>query len=320
MTVDPPIEYIAEKLNCSVSLFAPRQEGAVQLILGQDNRHLFPVPIASSRDRIFSIQLLKSCLAGGLLYHGALGGGWKSRRGLSARSSGFKSEEEEAVTKGDIELELSSESVKPAKSAAAAATAATTAASAAMAATAARPAAQPAHREDEQAGGGHKSVEREAAPDGYMKLELLSEILHRVEDKAAKSAAMAVSTAAAATAAGPAVQSVHKKWRQIGGGHKPEEESPDGPSRKKKRRQARQDGGEDNAGGGDGGGDCNGGGGHYSVLSEARSRMRRYLNWGGWQRHWGSYDVPQSDMALHSVPMESEKKALATSASTPEKE
>jgi hypothetical protein len=199
-------------------------------------------------------------------------------------SSGFKSEEEEAATEGNVELELSSERVKPAKSAAAAATAATTAA------TAARLAAQPAHKNDEQAGSGHKSVEREAAPDGYMKLELLSEILHRVEDKAAKSAAMVVLTAVATTAARPAVQSAHKKWRQTGGGHKPEEESPNGPSRKRKRRQARQDGGEDNAGGD---------GGHYSVLSEVRSRVRRYLNWGGWQRRWGSYDVPQSDVALH---------------------
>jgi hypothetical protein len=63
--------------------------------------------------------------------------------------------------------------------------------------------------------------------------------------------------------------------------------------------------------------DC---GGDYSVLSEARSRVKRYLNWGGWQRRWGSYDVPQSDVALHSVPMEPEKKALASSASTPAKE
>jgi hypothetical protein len=219
---------------------------------------------------------------------------------------------------------------KTAKSAAAAATAATTAA------TAARPAAQPAHKNDEQAGSGHKSVEREAAPDGYMKLELLSEILHRVEDKVAKSAAMAVSTAAAATAAGPAIQSAHKKWKQIGGGHKPEEESSDGPSRKRRRRQACQDGGEDDGSGdcgdcsdcgncgdcGDCGncGDCSDCGGHYSVLSEARSRVRRHLNWGGWQRRWGSYDVPQSDVALHSVLMEPEKQALASSASTPAKE
>jgi hypothetical protein len=89
MTADPPMESIADKLDFPVSLFAPRQEGAVQLILGEDNRHLFPVPIASSRDRIFSLQLWKSHLTGGLLYHGALGGGWKSRRGLSARSSGL---------------------------------------------------------------------------------------------------------------------------------------------------------------------------------------------------------------------------------------
>jgi hypothetical protein len=89
MTADPPMESIANKLEIPVPLFAPRQEGAVQLILGEDNWHLFPVPIASSRDRVFSLQLWKSRLTGGLLYHGALGGGWKSRRGLSARSSGM---------------------------------------------------------------------------------------------------------------------------------------------------------------------------------------------------------------------------------------
>jgi hypothetical protein len=83
------MEAIADKLEFPVSLFAPRQEGAVQLILGEDNRHLFPLPIVSSRDRIFSLQLWRSRLTGGLLYHGALAGGWKSRRGLSARSTGL---------------------------------------------------------------------------------------------------------------------------------------------------------------------------------------------------------------------------------------
>jgi hypothetical protein len=89
MTADPPMEAIADKLDFPVSLFAPRQEGAVQLILGEDNRHLFPLPIVSSMDRIFSIQLWRSRLTGGLLYHGALAGGWKSRQGLSTRSSGI---------------------------------------------------------------------------------------------------------------------------------------------------------------------------------------------------------------------------------------
>jgi hypothetical protein len=89
MTADPPMEALADKLEIPVPLFAPRQEGAVQLILGEDNRHLFPVPIASSRDRVFSLQLWKSRLTGGLLYHRALGGGGKSRRGLSARSNGM---------------------------------------------------------------------------------------------------------------------------------------------------------------------------------------------------------------------------------------
>jgi hypothetical protein len=83
------MESIADKLKIPVPMFAPRQEGAIQLILGEDNRHLCPVPIAWSKDKIFSIQLWKNRLTGGLLYHGSLGGGWKSRRGLSARSSGM---------------------------------------------------------------------------------------------------------------------------------------------------------------------------------------------------------------------------------------
>jgi hypothetical protein len=37
MTADPPMEAIADKLDFPVSLFAPRQEGAVQLILGESH-------------------------------------------------------------------------------------------------------------------------------------------------------------------------------------------------------------------------------------------------------------------------------------------
>jgi hypothetical protein len=70
------------------------------------------------------------------------------------------------------------------------------------------------------------------------------------------------------------------------------------------------------AGGGDGGAVS----GHYPDLNEARNRERRYLNWGGWQRRWGNYDIPQSDVALHNVPMEHERQALASSASAPAKE
>jgi hypothetical protein len=72
MTTDPPLEAIAEKLDFPPSVFTPRREGAVQLILGVDNRHLFPLPMVSSQDRVFSIQLWRSRLTGGMIYHGAL--------------------------------------------------------------------------------------------------------------------------------------------------------------------------------------------------------------------------------------------------------
>jgi hypothetical protein len=86
------------------------------------------------------------------------------------------------------------------------------------------------------------------------------------------------------------------------------------------------EGAEDNAGGGDGGrgGDCGGGGeaanGHYPDLNEARSRERRYLNWGPWYRRGGHYSVPQTDVALQNMPTEPERQMLENSASAPAKE
>jgi hypothetical protein len=79
------------------------------------------------------------------------------------------------------------------------------------------------------------------------------------------------------------------------------------------------EGAEDNAAAATSDGD-GGAGSHYPDLSEARSRERRYLSWVGWQRRWGNYVVPQHDVALHTVPMEPERQALASSASAPAKE
>jgi hypothetical protein len=88
------------------------------------------------------------------------------------------------------------------------------------------------------------------------------------------------------------------------------------------------EGAEDNAGGSDGdgggGGDCGGGGeaanGHYPDLNEARSRERRYLNWGPWYRRGSHYTVPQTDVALQDMPTEPERQMLENSASAPAKE
>jgi hypothetical protein len=77
------------------------------------------------------------------------------------------------------------------------------------------------------------------------------------------------------------------------------------------------EGEEDNAGGSGDGGAASG---HYPDLTEARSRERRYLIWGAWQRRRGNYNVPQNDVALHNVLMEPERQALASSASAPAKE
>jgi hypothetical protein len=85
-------------------------------------------------------------------------------------------------------------------------------------------------------------------------------------------------------------------------------------------------GAEDNAGGnGDGGcgDDCGGhdgaANGHYPDLNEARSRERRYLNWGPWYRR-GHYSVPQGDTALQNVPSEPERQSQGDCASAPARE
>jgi hypothetical protein len=64
------------------------------------------------------------------------------------------------------------------------------------------------------------------------------------------------------------------------------------------------EGAEDNAAAGDGGGEA--ANGHYPDLNEDRNRERRYLNWGPWYCRGGHYNVPQTDVALHSVPTEPE--------------
>jgi hypothetical protein len=78
------------------------------------------------------------------------------------------------------------------------------------------------------------------------------------------------------------------------------------------------------AGNGGCGDDCGSGGeaakGNYPDLNEARNRERRYLNWGPWYRRGGHYTVPQTDVALHSVPTEPERQMLDNSASAPAKE
>jgi hypothetical protein len=58
-----PPEKIAAAMGLPLSAFAPRQEGAIQLILGQDNAHLWPRAVAVSRDPEFSLQFFKSKLS-----------------------------------------------------------------------------------------------------------------------------------------------------------------------------------------------------------------------------------------------------------------
>jgi hypothetical protein len=60
MTVDPSPETVAGAMDLPPVVFAPRREGAVQLILGTDNKHLWPHSIAILQDPVFSLQFLKS--------------------------------------------------------------------------------------------------------------------------------------------------------------------------------------------------------------------------------------------------------------------
>jgi hypothetical protein len=88
MTTDPPLGKIAETMWMPPAAFAPRKKGKVQLILGQDNAHLWPCPVAVSRDPVFSLQFLKSRIGGGLVYAGSLAAGWRSRRGITVAKNG----------------------------------------------------------------------------------------------------------------------------------------------------------------------------------------------------------------------------------------
>jgi hypothetical protein len=85
MTVDPSPDTIAKAMDLPPGVFAPRREGAVQLILGTDNKHLWPHSIAVSQDPVFSLQFLKSRIGGGLVYAGSVAAGWKNRRGIAVK-------------------------------------------------------------------------------------------------------------------------------------------------------------------------------------------------------------------------------------------
>jgi hypothetical protein len=65
--VDPSPEAIARAMDLPPIVFAPRREGTVQLILGTDNKHLWPHSIAILQDPVFSLQFLKSRIGGGWL-------------------------------------------------------------------------------------------------------------------------------------------------------------------------------------------------------------------------------------------------------------
>jgi hypothetical protein len=56
--------------------------------LGQDNAHLWPRPVAVSRDPVFSLQFLKSRIGGGLVYAGSIAAGWKNRPGITVAKNG----------------------------------------------------------------------------------------------------------------------------------------------------------------------------------------------------------------------------------------
>jgi hypothetical protein len=87
MTVDPSLGTIAEAMDLPPGVFAPRRERAVQLILGTDDKHLWPHSIAILQDPVFSLQFLKSRIGGGLVYAGSVAAGWKNRRGIAVNKT-----------------------------------------------------------------------------------------------------------------------------------------------------------------------------------------------------------------------------------------
>jgi hypothetical protein len=75
-------------MGLPLAAFSPRKEGTIQLILGQDNPHLWPYTVAASRYPTFSLQFFRSRLSGGLIYAGSLAAGWKKKKGIAARRRG----------------------------------------------------------------------------------------------------------------------------------------------------------------------------------------------------------------------------------------
>jgi hypothetical protein len=84
----PPPNVVAQILDVPVNDLAARKGGAVDIMMSQDNSHLFPRALGASKTPGFNLQLFHAVLGRGLMYAGSTGPGWGGPKGRAvARNS-----------------------------------------------------------------------------------------------------------------------------------------------------------------------------------------------------------------------------------------
>jgi hypothetical protein len=72
-----PIPYdVAQVLGVPKEKFAARNGGAIDIMVGQDNSHLFPQALGATKMTGYNLQLFRAVLGKGLMYAGSTGPGW----------------------------------------------------------------------------------------------------------------------------------------------------------------------------------------------------------------------------------------------------
>jgi hypothetical protein len=84
----PPPNVVAEMLDVPENDLATRTGGAMDIMMGQDNSHLFPRALGAPKTPGLNLQLFRAILGNGLMYAGSTGPGWNgSKQKVVARRS-----------------------------------------------------------------------------------------------------------------------------------------------------------------------------------------------------------------------------------------
>jgi hypothetical protein len=74
VAVLPPHADVAQSFDVPKGDFAARDGGAIDIMVGRDNSHLFPQALGTSKKTVCNLQLFRAVLGKGLMYAGPAGG------------------------------------------------------------------------------------------------------------------------------------------------------------------------------------------------------------------------------------------------------